>query len=104
MVVLALTLGALFFSSSAQATPPPPSGRILTGHSLAKLGPDVLDIMHKGYSLTKGHTFGHVASNTLLNAQNSPLDDPYAPIVNGADNPAAGCFSGLGDCYTRGSY
>jgi hypothetical protein len=45
LVVLALTFGVLFFASSARATPPPPSGRILTGHSLAKLGPDVLDIM-----------------------------------------------------------
>ncbi len=104
LVALALTFGALFFSSSARATPPPPSGRILTGHVMAKPGPNVLVIMPKGYSLTKGHTFGHVASNTLLNAQNSPLDDPYAPIVNGVNDPSTGCYSGQGDCYTRGSY
>lgn len=105
IAVLVSIIGALLLAPTVQATPPPPNGRLLTGHVIAaKPGPGVLDIMHKGYSLTKGRMFGHVAGNTLLNAQNSPLNDPYAPIVNGVNDPSAGCYSGQGDCFTSGSY
>ena len=100
IAVLVSIIGALLLAPSAQATPPPPSGRILTGHVIAKPGPNILEIMPKGYSLTKGHVFGRVAANTQLNAQNSPLNDPYAPLVNGLDAAAPACFSGQGDCYT----
>ena len=104
IAVLVSIIGALLLAPSARATPPPPSGRILTGHVMTKPGPNILEIMPKGYSLTKGHVFGRVAANTLLNAQNSPLNDPYAPLVNGLDAAAPACFSGQGDCYTSGSY
>ncbi|MDA8255150.1 MAG: hypothetical protein M0Z99_05860 [Betaproteobacteria bacterium] len=102
--VLVSIIGALLLAPTVQATPPPSNGRILTGHVMVKPGPNVLGIMPKGYSLTKGHVFGRVAGNTMLDAQNSPLNDPYAPLVNGADAAVPACFSGQGDCYTSGSY
>ncbi|THD07762.1 hypothetical protein [Metallibacterium scheffleri] len=104
--MLAIAFAGILAVPQVQAALPPAANQQF-GHKIFSHpnGPDVLDIMPKGYSLTKGHTFGRVAGNSLINAQTSPLNDPYAPIVNGLNAWASSACGGLGsDCYTTGNY
>ena len=100
---LSIGIGLLLIAPPTQATAPPSRDHALTGHKILQAGPNVLEIMPKGYSLTQGHVFARSAANTLLNAQNSPLNDPYAPLVNGGDAPGPACGTSSGDCFTSGS-
>ena len=79
----AAALGLMLLAATAWATPK----YVLTVPSQQtwKAGPQIEPVMPKGYSLTKGHVFGFVPTNAALNAQNSPMNDPYAPLQIGYD-------------------
>lgn len=62
---------------------------------------DVMPVIPKGYSLTKGLKIMSIQKSAIENAGNSPLTDPFAPLVSGFDNAF---FPSSGDVYTSGSY
>jgi len=97
----AAALGLMLLTATAWAAPK----YVLTvpSQQIWKAGPQIEPVMPKGYSLTKGHVFGFVPTNAALNAQNSPMNDPYAPLQIGYDK-IWGC-NNLGQyCFTNGSY
>ena len=98
----ALVWGLMLLAGAACASPQ--FGLTAPSQQAWKPGPQVEPIMPKGYSLTKGHVFGFVAPNVPLSAQNSPMNDPYAPLQIGYEK-IWGCGSTLGQyCFTNGSY
>lgn len=62
---------------------------------------EIMPVIPKGYSLTKGLKILSIRKSSVENASNSPLTDPFAPLASGFDNEFT---SNSGDVYTFGSY
>ncbi len=79
-VAIMAVLGLAALTTASAAAPQPPV------RSTSGFNKQVMSILPRGYQLTQGKNPLLIRRASVVNAANSPLNDPFAPLVNGYNN------------------